>query len=264
MQDKATLIERLHSLNLSNDEAVIYLELLKEATTHLKLSHRTGINRTKVYRVVEELEKRSLVLRRTDDRGTFLTAADPASLEIDIITEEEKLKKQQSVLSTLMPMLAALQGQDQNTFIVRTYEGVEGFKQMLWHELKAVNEVMIFGSGTTEQLVPEPGLAERHRMLSAAEGYRTRELMNQNDDDVPVDFTKHQEFRDLYEYRRIPQHVLELDCQISIWNNTVSIYHWRFNQKVGVEIINYSFSQMMRLMFEYYWNVAMPPKKQEA
>jgi hypothetical protein len=101
-------------------------------------------------------------------------------------------------------------------------------------------------------------------MLSAAEGYRTRELMNQNDDDVPVDFTKHQEFRDLYEYRRIPQHVLELDCQISIWNNTVSIYHWRFNQKVGVEIINYSFSQMMRLMFEYYWNVAMPPKEQEA
>jgi sugar-specific transcriptional regulator TrmB len=259
-EKRGELLRKLRSLNLGSDEAVIYLQLLKEPATHLRLSHQTGINRTKVYRVVEQLEKRSLVTRRTDDRGTFLSASDPSALEIELVAEEERLKNQRVALGHLTPILEALKKGEQNVFVVRTYEGDQGLKQMLWNELKAKDETLIFGSGTTEELLPDRGLAEKHRMLSVKVGHTVRELMNQKEDDKPPDFTAHQEFLDIYRYRRIPQEVLPLDNQIAVYNDTVTIYHWRYNQKVGVEIINKSLSQMMRSVFEYYWNLAEEPK----
>jgi DNA-binding MarR family transcriptional regulator len=260
MNNHDDIIRQLRTLNMSIDEATIYLELLREPTTHLQLSHRTDINRTKVYRIVEQLKKRGLVTRRTDDRGTFLAAADPSALEVEIVTEEEKLKHRRNILDTLTPLLGALHNNDQNIFVARTYEGEKGLKQMLWHELKTKGEIVVFGSGTTEELIPDRGLAEKHRMLHVQAGYTMRELMNQGEDDVPPDFTEHPEFMNLYTYRRIPQEILSLDNQMAIYNDTVTIYHWRYNQKVGVEIINKSFSKLMRSMFDYYWDMATPPK----
>src|SRR5688572_14540687 len=96
LNNKNTILQRLGALNLSRDEALIYLELLKAPSTHLKLARATGINRSKVYRVVEALEKRSLVGVRSDDRGTFVMAADPATLEVQLITQEEKIKAQRA------------------------------------------------------------------------------------------------------------------------------------------------------------------------
>lgn len=81
MNKKDPTIERLCMLGLNVEEAKIYLELLRKPSTHAQVSHATGINRTNVYRLVSELEKRSIITRRTDDRGKFLVATDPSTLE---------------------------------------------------------------------------------------------------------------------------------------------------------------------------------------
>jgi sugar-specific transcriptional regulator TrmB len=237
---------------------MLYIEVLKSPKTHLRLSHVTGINRTKVYRLAEQLEKRSLISRRVDDRGTFLTATDPANLEVELVTREEEVKSARKTLQALMPSLAAIQEAGDSAFVLRTYEGQEGIKQMLWHELKAKNEVVIFGSGTTEELIPDKLWAEKHRLLSAQAGYTTRELMNQDSENRPVDFTQHREFMQLYDYRRIPRTILTLDNQVSVYNDTVAIYHWRKDQMVGIEIVNTSLARMMSQMFEEYWQMAIP------
>src|SRR5689334_6946361 len=103
LNNKDEIIKKLTKLNLSREEAQLYLELLKGPNTHLRLSHITGINRTKVYRLIEQLEQRSLVGRRSDDRGTFITARDYASLEIELISQEEKLKQQRKIFQDLGP-----------------------------------------------------------------------------------------------------------------------------------------------------------------
>jgi sugar-specific transcriptional regulator TrmB len=93
MSDKKTnFIEPLVSTGLTHDEAVVYVELLRAPNTHLQLSRNTSIARTKIYRLVESLERRSLVARRTDERGTYLIASDPATLQIDIALREAELK----------------------------------------------------------------------------------------------------------------------------------------------------------------------------
>jgi sugar-specific transcriptional regulator TrmB len=254
MNIKDKIGEQLHLLGLGHQEAQLYLELLNGPSTHLRLAHATGINRTKVYRLIEDLEKQSLVTRRADDRGTFLIAADPSTLEIAIVAAEEKLKQQKQALHQILPSLHAMQAGNNREFIVNTYEGVEGFKQMLWHELKTEGENVIFGSGTIEDLVPDKNWAEKHRAMTVDAIYTIREILNPNGKKAV--FTLNESFMNQYVKRYIGEDILTLTNQISIYNDTVATYHWRNQQKIGFEIISRAYANTMRQMFEHYWQLA--------
>ena len=257
------MIEKLGTLKLSTDEAKIYLELLREPSTHLQISYTTGINRTKVYRLVEQLEKRSLISRRTDDRGTFLVASDPSALEVSLITQEEELNRQREALKYVVPALTQMQGRDYRAFMVRTYEGQAGLKQMCWHELKTRGELLSLGNGTIEQLVDDDRWADKHRDRQITAGYKTRELVNwEYTPDVLPELTTEKIFNaHIYDYRLLSPDILPFDNQTSIYNDTVAIYHWKHDQSVGVEIISSTYADMMRQIFEYYWHLAEAPKK---
>lgn len=250
------ILRRLRALNLDSDEARLYLELLKEPATHLRLARSTGINRSKVYRLVERLEKRSLVGVRSDDRGTFIMAADPATLEVQLVAQEEKIKIQREAFQSVLPMLLNLKSKDTSGFIIHAYEGEEGFKQMLWHELKAEKENLIFGCGSLNDLITSQRWIEQHQARMVSAGYHIRELVNPGDK-IKV-FTVPQSLVH-YRHRIIEKDVLVLQNQIATYNDTVSIYHWRRQQKVGVEIINRDYASMMRQMFEQYWRLAQSP-----
>jgi len=250
------LLNRLETLGLGHDEANIYLALLRDPSNHLRLSRELGIARTKVYRLVEQLKKRSLVVSRTDDRGTFLIAADPSTLEVALVTQEQVLQRRRTALRQALPELESLRATDSRLFEVRPYEGIEGLKQMCWHELKAEGELLGLGGQTIEDLIADHRWAEKHRALTVEADYHVREIINP-EVDLPT-FTNNPDYMERYEYRQLPQTMLNAYEQIIIYNDTVSVYHWREQQKVGVEIIGKSYSNTMRQIFEQYWALAEP------
>jgi sugar-specific transcriptional regulator TrmB len=247
------LLAHLKNLGLSRDEARMYLELLKEPSSHLRLSRITGINRTKIYRMADDLEKRSLVAVRSDDRGTFLVAADPSTLEVEIVAQEEKLRSKRTALGKVLPLLSTIKAGDVSNFVVHTYEGEQGFKQMLWHELKAKEELAIFGSGTVKDLVTQPMWTNKLHELTIEAGFRIREILNPQAEEP---FSLDKRYLDRFSYRLISPEILSLKSQIVIYNDTVSTYHWRQDQKVGIEIINKDYAETQRQIFEYYWQIA--------
>ncbi len=250
-------MQRLKSLNLSQYEARIYLELLKEPSTHLKLARNTGINRSKVYRLVDQLEKRSLVSIRSDDKGSFLIASYPATLEVELVNQEEKLRNQRHAFVTLLPMLKSIRNNDPDSFIIHTYEGIEGFKQMLWHELKTKHELLVFGCGALSDLIGSDWEVYRNKIDEANYGLR---IISNPNEVMGILNTKaevvEQYIKKRYNIKEIPENVLRLDEQIAIYNNTVSIYSWKRERKVGIEIVNKSHANTVRQMFNHYWNIA--------
>lgn len=256
MDNKEKIIAQLGTLKLTDEEARLYVELLIKPNTHLQLSRNTGINRTKVYRVVEQLEKRSLVFRRTDDRGMFLMANDPSALEIEIITKEEALKWQRAVFEQVQFGLEVLVEKSKNPFVVHTYEGIEGLKQMLWHELKTEGELLVFGNTTVEQLILDHRWAEKFRERGVTKGYRVRELFNTPH--AKPDFTTNSAFFELYAARVISAKELPLSTPMIIYNDTVELFQFHDQKRVGVEIINAAHARTIRQIFEHYWRQAQP------
>ncbi len=254
--NKDTSVKSLLRLGFTRDEALIYLCLLEGAKSHLEVSRQTGVNRTKVYRLAEDLSKRSLISQITDDTGSKLVAQDPKALEIELHNEELELKAKKAVLNTALPLIQTMQagGNGQEHFEVLTYDGVAGFKQMLWHELKTKDEVLVFGSGALEELVPSVRWCESHRQKTIDAGYKVRELLNP--DGKPEEFTKNEEFKKSYFKREISENVLKMTHQVAIYNDTVATYCWRDGQKVGFEVKNQAYAEMMRQIFEKYWSLA--------
>ncbi len=257
MNNKDTIINSLRHLGLARDESLVYLDLLENPGTHLQISRNTGVNRSKVYRIVADLEKRSLITSITDDSGTKLTALEPESLEAQLINEEQRLRSKQAALNITLPLLKSIKSSskaDDSHFSIATYDGASGFKQMLLHELKAVEEILIFDSGDIDDLVESTRWAEKHRKMTVEAGYKVRTIINPFG--TPYDFTKNKDFMDIYERRLISPDILLLDHMVVIYNDTVATYCFTDGQKVGFEVINRSNAQMMRQMFENYWSLA--------
>ncbi len=258
LNNKNIIVKYLSHLNLTSDEATIYTELLKEPASHLELARATNINRTKVYRIIGNLEKRSLVSMQTDDRGTFVYAADPSTLEIELVNQEERLRNQRAIFNRVLPDLENIKKtgvESPDNFVVNTYDGVEGFKQMLWHELKTKGEAVIFGSGEMEKLVPNRRWTEKHRSKTVEAGYKVREILNPGK--KASEFTDNKDFvKKVFSKRHISEEILFLEHQVVIYNDTVATYCWRGDQKVGFEVVNKAYNQMMRQMFEHYWKLA--------
>jgi Sugar-specific transcriptional regulator TrmB len=253
LNNKKDLHGQLCVLGLSCDEATIYLELLKGPTTHLKLAQATGINRTKIYRLADELENRSLVTKRVDDRGMALVATDPSTLEVELVTQREVLARKYAVFQSLLPQLENIRTRSAG-FTVHTYVGEKGFKQMLWHELNAREELLSMGDTLLEKMVHSRRWTEQYRNKVLAAGFHIRALVNR---DSPYrDFTQNKMYLSRYSCRCIPQNILILNHAMDIYNDTVAVLRWNDDHKVGIEIIDASHAQAMRQIFESYWNIA--------
>jgi sugar-specific transcriptional regulator TrmB len=255
-----TTLARLRKLGLVGDEAKVYLALLAKPCNHLQVSRMTGVNRTKVYRIADKLGGMGLIARLSDDRGTFLVASDPSSLEAKLIEQEERLKERRKVLKDLIVDLSALRVGTKEEFIVQTYEGYSGLRQMSWHELQSAGKLLSLGNGTIEEESGDLRWARRHREKQVEAKYKTLEIINWEYDeadtvaltDILVTDNK------LYECRVLPSELITFDGQTTIYNNTVAIYHWKHNKKVGLEIISKTYADMMRQIFYNYWLLAEP------
>ncbi len=95
----------LKRLGLTGDGAKVYLALLDTSMSHLEIARKTGVNRTKVYRIADDLIKRGLITETINDEGRELAANDPANLEISLTTAEEKLKIQRQIFAHTLPTL---------------------------------------------------------------------------------------------------------------------------------------------------------------
>lgn len=256
LNNKNDIRKYLTAYGLSADEAKTYLALLEKPLSHLELARKTGINRTKVYRIADDLEKLSLVKTEQLDSGKLLSASEPKNLEVSLFSKEEELKSKKAILSELLPELNKMfnSENDELKFSVSTYDGVAGMKQMLWNELKTKGEILVFGSGTLEDLVGSKRWAEAHRQKTLDVDYKVREINNRGK--KPIKFTANSSFLNNFERRHISEETLDLEQQIAIYNDTVAVYHWRDDQKVGAEIHNKAYANTMRQMFEMYWGLA--------
>lgn len=261
MSDKKnTIIDQLRIIGLSPDEATLYLELLEEPTTPFRLAHATGINRTKIYRLITELEKKSLVTKHNDSRGTFFTAVDPSALEVNLAAKKEEIKRQYDVFTELLPSLIAIQKNRSSHFVIHTHEGDAGFKQMLWHELKTKGENLILGGGNMADLVHDRQWIQEYRRQTVKTAYDVREIINPNSS-KPIFMLNQNLMQGTYRARIISPDIIPLQNQMTIYNDTVGVYHWHEEEKVGIEIINKAYANMMRSIFEHFWELAEDTNK---
>lgn len=243
----------LRLLGLSGEQAAIYLELMEQGEgTPLLIARKTGINRTKVYRLLEEMEKHKLIVQEI---GEYTTRVSPAPIE----RIEELLKQKQGVVAGLSKnwseaeaTLSQLQVSHQVETKVRYYRGKSGIEQMVWNVLKAKNEIVGYTFRDLSQYVGARFMEQfvfefKRRNLKMRDIYGDEYL-----DSQPID----NDWGGKIESRYLPGKVLAIPHQMDIYDDIVTFYSWNEGEVWGTEIYNPKVAKMQRQLFELAWEKA--------
>lgn len=252
----------LTTLGLSGDEAKIYLALIKYGNlTILEIARKTDLPRTTIYRKLENLKKRGVVDELIEENTTLIKAADPDKLNL-LVKEKETISQ---ILRSSFPDFASqilqLTKKQQPDTKVLFYRGKDGIAQMLWNVLRAKKEMCGYTCLPIETLVNEKFIENWtkefvSRRLKGRDLYSDSYLKSRKE----IPRAKNADWS-TWKSRYIPSSLLNIEHQLDIYNDVVSIYNWYEGEVFGVEIYNEKVARLQKQIFEILWKMGKSKKK---
>ena len=137
----------LQYLGLSEKEQELYLASLKYGSQPAStLSKRTGISRSTVCFIFNELIKKGFASKNIKEKTTHFSVIQPESLEYVILEKQAEAKRQIQDFKDLLPMLNSIQNKHSPIPEVRYYEGYEGLCRILDDFCKVDQTVLYISS----------------------------------------------------------------------------------------------------------------------
>ncbi len=116
----------LQDLDLSPKEIELYLHSLRNGPqTASTIAKKTGIARSTVNFVFEQLIQKGFASKEVQEQTTYFTVVDPESLEYILLERSMRSKKQLSDLKDLLPHFKKLKNPSPLLPKVTYYEGLE-------------------------------------------------------------------------------------------------------------------------------------------
>jgi sugar-specific transcriptional regulator TrmB len=141
----------LLQLKLTEKEVLTYLALLENgASTVQDIFRVTGVNRVSVYSALDELKQKGLVAETRRGKKKLFIAESPENLESIILQKRDEIKIEQELLqNTILPMLRAIDINQENKPQIKFFEGAEGINQVFEKYILRHRDVINCGSYET-------------------------------------------------------------------------------------------------------------------
>lgn len=258
MMNKSDILAYLATLGIDRSAANIYLLLLSsDQETPLTLARMSGLNRTTIYRILENLESKGLVRRTLAAKSAAYMATGSEYLRNIVAEKEDELDKLKKNLNPVIGALMRAKKEHPQPTKVNYYSGKSGLRQLLFNTLKAKTDVIGLGWADWNK-----GIGRKYAEIIRDESVRLkihhRELLNEDQIDPELSFTGNRDFAlNYYQHRIIPRSVLEINHDTYIYNNIFAFYHTYQGEDFGVEIVNNEISASERQIFEIIWKMAV-------
>ncbi len=247
-----SLAKVIQQLGLSDKHAIVYEALIiKPNATPLELARVTKLNRSSLYRYLEDLRKIGLVELVLGDKSSSYKA-NPEGLSQYLVSEESRVEG----LKKSIPKLVKEFGESKVTAgsEVKYYQGTEGLKQMLWNVVNQKDEFVGLGYQDWNTTVGKY-FAEKLRNKMLENKLLSREILNEANDSLGfTDLGKG--YGQVYQCRTIDPKVLMIKHDTYIYGDVFAYYYHYQGEYFGVEIHNKEIARTERQMFEVLWGMA--------
>lgn len=247
-------------LGLEPEIADIYLALHTHGPQTISaLSRTSGVERTRIYRLLDRLMESNLIEVETRQARGIIKPAPIANLRILISQKEQELKSLQDELELIQQVLAR-NSLSSPAARVQFYEGQEGIKQMLWNILQSKTEILCIlrenlhantSSKFFEQWVQHCNQAHSHFRVIYSKAFVQAQ---------PNQYATNNKEPKNWNSRHIDQAVFDISHNQIIYNDVVAYYEWTDQGVFGLEIYNRSIANTQRHFFEMLWPQAQPHK----
>lgn len=244
----------IQELGFSQEAGRLYSELVtKGPLTILEASRATAIERTALYRLIDDLTGRGLVEELMEHKTRRLQAVATNKIMDILESEKKRVQKLDSEFGEFENIINAMP--QSNTTQVRYFRGITGIKQILWNETKARNGLIGYTHRNLQEVVGhkyfEEYVLELEKNCVVTRDLRCDSFLESSDD--PQFVRRHIQHSG---WRYLPDEVMHLTHNLDVYNDVVAIYYWQNNDVFGVEIQNQLIADMQRSIFETLWKLA--------
>lgn len=225
----------------------------KGPLTILEAARATGIERTALYRLMDDLTSQGLIEEVLEHKSKRLRAVTPDKIKDMLVNKKQRVEKLETEFSEFEKIINSLP--QNNSTQVRYYRGMAGIKQILWNETKAQREVIGYTYRNLQEVVGQKYFEEYARELE-----KNRVISRDLRCDSFLESTESPVFRRRHieqsEWRYLPESVMHLTHNLDVYNDVVAMYYWQNNEVFGIEIQNQLIADMQRSIFETLWKLA--------
>jgi sugar-specific transcriptional regulator TrmB len=245
-------------LGLSSEIADIYLALLAYGPqTISELSRHSTVERTRIYRLMDELVSSNLIEVETRYKRSIFHAAPITNLQILLTKKEQDLHELKEELHDIHQKIAS-NTLTSPTTRVQAYHGKENLKQMFWNQTKAKSEsVSILHENM--QRYTNVTFFERWARTCNERGLAFRSIIG--DSFVESQKTWYEEHANerLKEWsgRYVPEGVFPVTHSTVVYDDVTSYYNWKNGEVFGIEIYNPHIADAQRQFFDMLWTLGV-------
>lgn len=259
MNVEETIHAYFKKLGFTSEIATIYWALYSYGPQSIsQLSRSSRVERTRIYRLIEELEKSNLVEIELHYKRRIFRAAPIGNLQIIISKKEYDLGYLKTKLETLSRQLTEPNASSP-TSPVRFYQGIDGAKQMFWNQTKTHSEML---SILREPLQNKTDLSFFLRWVRAMNEFEIihRSIVSKNFLAKLEIWHQRPNLEKIthWQARCIAEDVFHIAHETHIYDDITAYYNWDPDKMFGVEIRNADIVSTQRQVFEMLWQQAKP------
>lgn len=237
----------LTRLGLTDGEAIMYLTLLAHGAQPVQvLARESKISRTAAYEVLESLEKRGLVTKKTDGTKWTFLAEDPERLDAYFAQRLTLFESELQTLRRITPELRVHQGGKDARPRVRFLSGYEGLRE-LFQDVERVEPDELLEFMDPDQL---QGKIDKARVAEARKGVnygRTKvKFLFRGDTFAPTArYAEHRRVTSIDTFRG------------NLWIYANRVVFLNYQQSIEIVVIDHHiFAETMRALFALAWGCA--------
>lgn len=243
------IIQSFNTLGLKPKLASAYLAILKlqKSNAH-QIAKEANIERTNIYNVLEELEKKGLVSKTLDGKRLSYIAESPVKFK-------QLLLQQENVLGQLLPILEAMQGNKQIRPKIKFYESKEGIRKVLMDSLNS-QEKLRRDFASVDSIVEFLGLRFINNQIKerVKRGIKIKSLRcrPQGKNISEKDWFLKRDNKELLREVRYLDESIQLSPVIIIYDHIVAIISSQA-ESFALVIESQDFSKAMKVLFDIAW-----------
>ena len=256
--------EFLQKLGFGAQATALFVALTQNGPlTLLEASRHANLERTKLYRLVDELKDRGLIEEIPAYKRRTIKAASLSTLEMMVREQEVKSK---SLTGTLPAFSQAIQNISHNLPMsnVIYYKGIEGSKQMAWRILRCKGLWRAFSYNFWEDVFGQKFAISFDNEMSKKQ-VKCHNIYSDQYISYRENWraTHKEKPAGVWSYMRsklVSEKILKIDQNIDIYNDIVAYSYWSNNEVFGVEIQNERVAEFHKQNHDLVWNLAKPMK----
>lgn len=234
----------------------VYAALLVHSPqTIAALARSSHIERTKIYRLLDELHSLGLVQTEVNEHRQLLHAAPLDRVEQLLEDKTRHFEHMRAKVKELQHEVDA--NSIAATTAVRFFKERSGVEQLFWNQTKAKTEVLSLLSENMQSHV-SPAFFDRWVARCNEKGIVSRSLVDDAFLQAQKKYYGIATGHSLQQWsaRKLPQKYSQIPHRTTVYDDVVTYFSWQDGDLFGIEIHNAAVAQTQRQYFELLWDVS--------